>query len=696
MSPILFVTRCFGAGGTALLILLLVRDPRWTGVLPAIGVIAAAIVLSRARPIPLTKFSGLTGTPLVALCGPLVTGLPGAALGLFVGILLSDMLLARKPLVWSGVNAGREVLAQSAAFGFYAAVALRSQQAIPGTFGAELVPALAVYACGYFFASKGLQYFSLIARGKLAPDERSLLLRYEVIGFAGSAIGAVIVVLTIATVGYVGWVVVGIALVFAGLLFSRIVEEAIAAEELNKIHAMAAIVTSDATLGEAFERIATLAGRLLEWRAFRILRLQDEGPLVTFDHEHGLLEAPHAPSTGLARLRQDVLQSGAPAVVSDSLTDPRIESATATERSLVIMPLRFGDRSIGLLEVASHKRAVYGAKQLDVVQRFAGHLATTMQIHDLRRPLVESVARLERQVTTLSDSAQQLRADAELVARLAGSISKSVAEETEQVAQSRDASEALHRGTEAIARDANEAAIASERAVGIATEHRGTIGTAIERLEAAKGFVGDSTGVLNDLAAHTQRVTSFLAVIKDLAEQTNLLALNAAIEAARAGEHGRGFAVVADEIRQLAEQSAKASGDANALLSTLSTQMGQATAQMTRGRALVSDVGALSESAHRALAQILEASGAAAQWTRRIADVSRSQERDVATVRELVGRIAEISRMNRDGAGEVTRSAESQAASVVELEGAARDLRQLSHYLGDLARRLTRLRAGGF
>jgi methyl-accepting chemotaxis protein len=691
-KPVPIITRAFGVAGTMLVGLLVYRDARWIDHLVAIALLITATVALRARPIPLTKFSSLTGTGFVAMAGPLVLGLPAAALALYVGILITDIAVARKTLVWSGVNAGREVVAQVAAFGCFAVVATQSQRGTPGAFGADLVPALSVFAFAHLFASKALQYFSLAARGKLTPDERSLLLRYEVLSFAASTIALVIVVFTVANVGYVGWVVVATALGFGAMLFSRIIEEAIAAEELNKIHAMEAVVTSDASLANAFDRIAALANRLLEWRAFRILRLTDEGPREMFNNREGFRDAPTPPPSSLDRLRSEALVSGTPMVVRDALTDPRLDRPDPAERSIVVMPLRFGERAIGLLEVASHKRGIYGDKQVNVVRRFANHLSTTIQIHDLRRPLVESVARLERQVSTLNDSATQLRADAAAVARLAAIISRSVAEENEQTAQSRDAAETLHQSTEAIARDANEAAGASDRAVGIATEHRGTIGTAIERLDVAKGFVGDSSGLLSDLINHTQRVTSFLAVIKDLAEQTNLLALNAAIEAARAGEHGRGFAVVADEIRRLAEQSAKASEEANTMVASLASQMEQATAQMTRGRALVADVEALSGSAHRALAQILEASAAAAQWTRRIADVSRSQERDVARVRELVARIAEISRENRDGAGEVTRSAESQAGALVELEGATHDLRELSGYLSELARELTRIR----
>jgi methyl-accepting chemotaxis protein len=284
-----------------------------------------------------------------------------------------------------------------------------------------------------------------------------------------------------------------------------------------------------------------------------------------------------------------------------------------------------------------------------------------------------------------------LRADAESVARLVGEISRSVSEESEEVSRSRDATESLHRGMTSIADDARAAAGASDRAALIASEHRETIGVAIERLDAAKGFAGESTSVLSDLAAQTQRAMSFIAVIKDLAEQTNLLALNAAIEAARAGDHGRGFAVVAEEIRRLAEQSSRASEDANQLIGSLSQQMERAGRQMDRGRTLVADVESLSGSAHSALAEILEANGAAASIIRQIAEVSRVQEREVGSVRTRVERIADISRTNRDGASQVAHAAESQARALVELETATRDLRELAASLGALARQLTRL-----
>lgn len=688
------ITRGVAIAGTAVAAALVVADPRWAMYPVGLLVVFVATVALRARPVGLTKYSSLSGSPVAAMSGALVLGVSATAIAVFAGVLVADWLVQRKALSWAWVNAGRETLALVAAYGAYAAAAALLNVQRTGTLSAEGVPAMSVFVFSYFLLSRALQYFSLLVRSKLLPDERSLILRYEVIGFGASAAAVLLVVLTITNVGLAGWLVVTVALGFSALLFQRIIEEAIGAEELNKIHQMELVVSSDASLADAFARIAGLANRLVDWREFRILRLQDGTPRLLFTGRDGLLEPPGDPSPDGRVLRDEALATARAVVVRDAWSDPRLPKGSEAVRSVVVMPLRFGERIVGLLELDHHKRGTYGDKQLGVVQRFASQLATTIHIQDLRRPLVDSVARLERQVETMNESAHQLRGGAETVARLAGEISRSVAEESDQAARGRDASAEVYASMSSIARDAREAAGASDRAVLIATEHRGTIGTAIERLVSAKGFVGESGALMGELGDETRRVTSFIGVIRDLAEQTNLLALNAAIEAARAGEEGRGFAVVAEEIRKLAEQSGRASDEASGLVATLAGQMERATRQMDRGQAMVADVESLAESARDAMAQVVESSRSAATWAKRIAEVSRSQEEAVGGVRERMTRIAEISSRNREGAAQVAETAESQARSLHEVEAATRELRELATYLGELARRLTRLGQG--
>jgi methyl-accepting chemotaxis protein len=227
----------------------------------------------------------------------------------------------------------------------------------------------------------------------------------------------------------------------------------------------------------------------------------------------------------------------------------------------------------------------------------------------------------------------------------------------------------------------------------LGAEHQTTVATAVERLIKTRGLVAESSAMVGELHQGARRMTEFIRVIRELADQTNLLALNAGIEAARAGDEGRGFAVVAEEIRKLAAQSAKASEDANTILTSFASQMDRATRQMDHGKEMVSDVEGLSASAMKALASILDASAAAATWSRRIAEVSREQERFVGSARDRASRIDEISRRNRDGSDQVSKSAADQAGALQELESATTELRALALHLTDLTRRLTRIEA---
>ena len=250
----------------------------------------------------------------------------------------------------------------------------------------------------------------------------------------------------------------------------------------------------------------------------------------------------------------------------------------------------------------------------------------------------------------------------------------------------------LHQATVGVVREGGEAARASQRATSIAAEHRGTIGTAIERLVHAKGFVRESASQIEALAATTKRITEFIAVIRELADQTNLLAVNAAIEAARAGERGQGFAVVAGEVRKLAEQSARASDEAGDIVLNFADQMRQIALQMERGQNMVSDVESLSESARGALDSIVEATASGFASAQRIAATSRDQEGEFSRLRERVARITEISQRNREGTEEVLQNARQQATALRGLEGATHELRSVAVYLGDLTRRITSLR----
>jgi methyl-accepting chemotaxis protein len=580
-----------------------------------------------------------------------------------------------------------------AAYGVYAMVALRIPGATAGTLSSESIPAIVVFFLAHFILNRAALYATLLTRNKLLPDEQALILRYEVIVFIASMVASVAILAALAHIGKTGWAVLAVLLLFAAMLLRRILEEAVEAEELNRIHAMDTVVSSDGNLEESFRRIATLANRLVNWRDFRILRVDGSAgdAMVVFSAREGLLAVPRPPESGMGRLRRSAVDRGQTIVVNDTFRDDRVSGPRPDARSVVVAPLRFGDRLLGLLEIEHHKRQAYGEKQLVVVERFASQLSTTIQIQELRKPLAEALGRLELQIERLGDSARLLRGGAETVVGLVSDINRGITEEAEEATLSRTAADELYRSTSAIARDAGEAAAASERSALLAAEHQTTVASAVDRLVTAKGIVADSSALVGELHKGARRMTEFIRVIRDLADQTHLLALNAGIEAARAGEEGKGFAVVAEEIRRLASQSGKVSEDASVILTGFADQMDRATRQMDRGQDMVADVEGLSASAMKALSTILQASDAAAAWSRRIAQVSHEQEKFVAVTRDRAGRIDEISRRNRTGSDMVSKSATEQAGALQELESATKELRELATHLADLTRRLTRI-----
>ncbi|MEO8562822.1 MAG: methyl-accepting chemotaxis protein [bacterium] len=683
--------RFLGGLGLVLLITALAIDTRWLAQPWGIVAMLATIIFLRAQQIPLTKYGALNLLALPIVSGALILGAPAAALAIYVGVLLADMLFLRRGTVVAWINAGREVVALISAYGAYSWASVSIAAGGSG-FTAETLPALALFVFAYFVTSRLLLYFTLLIRDKLVDEEKSLILRYEVIAFGAGTIGVAIVLVAVTSLKPLGWVVVAVVLALSGLLLKRILEESIAAEELNKILAMEQVVSSDVDISDAFQRIQELAHRLVDWQVFRIGRLEDGELKHVWQGDVGYLDPPRIPDGQLGTLRAEALRGGDIILVADTLRDARVLAGRSRARSVVVIPLRFGERTVGLLELEHHKPDAYAAKEVALIRRFANQLATTLHIYDLRRPLLEAMTRVSQQLDTLTNSARALRGGGESVARTIGDITRGIAEEGEQIGRSLEATQTLYAATQGVVHDGNLAAEASQRATEIATEHRRTIAAAIERLVSAKVFVGESGTQIGELAKSVRRITEFIAVIRELADQTNLLALNAAIEAARAGEQGQGFAVVAEEVRKLAEQSAVASDEAGDIVLTFEEQMRRVALQMSRGEAVVQDVESLSEQARGALDMIVEATASAATGAQRIAMTSREQELEFAKLSDRVRRIAQISWRNRDGAEQVTSSARDQATALRGLEGATQELRGVAIYLEELTRRITSVR----
>ncbi|RRV09343.1 methyl-accepting chemotaxis protein [Pseudomonas sp. v388] len=267
--------------------------------------------------------------------------------------------------------------------------------------------------------------------------------------------------------------------------------------------------------------------------------------------------------------------------------------------------------------------------------------------------LRELIGGIRDGVTQIASAAEELSAVTEQTS--AGVNSQKI--ETDQVAT------AMHEMTatvQEVARNAEEASEAAVAADQQAREGERVVGEAIAQIERLASAVGDSSEAMGALKLESDKIGSVLDVIKSVAEQTNLLALNAAIEAARAGEAGRGFAVVADEVRSLAQRTQKSTEEIEGLIARLQSGTQQASTIMDSSRELTVSSVELTRRAGGSLESITRTVSAIQSMNQQIAAAAEQQS---ATADEINRSVINV----RDVSEQTSAASEETAASSVEL-----------------------------
>ena len=192
----------------------------------------------------------------------------------------------------------------------------------------------------------------------------------------------------------------------------------------------------------------------------------------------------------------------------------------------------------------------------------------------------------------------------------------------------------------------------------------------VDEMNQIAGTVRQASAAIDDLGQKSDQITSVVQVIKEVADQTNLLALNAAIEAARAGEQGRGFAVVADEVRKLAERTTKATEEIAAMVNSMQESARSAVSTMDDAVGRVGSGAALAQQAGEAINQI---KSGADQVVNVVNDISAALAEQSVASNDIAGhveRVAQMTEENSAAAGETANSAGHLQHLAVEMRGA--------------------------
>jgi methyl-accepting chemotaxis protein len=283
-------------------------------------------------------------------------------------------------------------------------------------------------------------------------------------------------------------------------------------------------------------------------------------------------------------------------------------------------------------------------------------------------------------IDQITKSAEQIAATAQHVAIGSEGQVKSVEEVTSAINQ-------MSIGVQQIASNAQSVSTSAEQATKYADFGRDAIDNAISQMESIRRTVDGSAEVIRELGHKSQAIGNIVDLIRNIADQTNLLALNAAIEAARAGEQGRGFAVVADEVRKLAEQSASATKEISDLITAVKEETSRAvrsmdlgTKEAAQGTVVVSDAG-------NAFLDIRKAVEGVSKQINEVSNAAQEMASGSSQVVKSVETIAFIAQETSGQTQNVAAAAEEQTASMEEIRHWVNSLSNMSIQLDNIVKK---------
>ncbi|MDL2267449.1 methyl-accepting chemotaxis protein [Desulfovibrio sp. OttesenSCG-928-G15] len=300
----------------------------------------------------------------------------------------------------------------------------------------------------------------------------------------------------------------------------------------------------------------------------------------------------------------------------------------------------------------------------------AGFFQVASDVTDMveqERTLANQMERISEVNTKVTGIAAQVNTSANTIQHQTNSIQGAAAQQSKLMGETQRAIQQMNETVMDIARNAGDASASAGESQHRAAEGEKIVHEAMEAIDSVRNLASALHASLSQLGVHAESIGQVMNVISDIADQTNLLALNAAIEAARAGEAGRGFAVVADEVRKLAEKSMGATQEVRKATQDIQQGADDNISNMDKVSQAVENATELSKRSGEVLGQIV---GLVSQTTAQITSIAAAAEEQSASSEEIARSVNQVTDISEKTVRETTESAQA----VNELATLAREL----------------------
>ncbi|TWI02739.1 twitching motility protein PilJ [Luteimonas cucumeris] len=286
-----------------------------------------------------------------------------------------------------------------------------------------------------------------------------------------------------------------------------------------------------------------------------------------------------------------------------------------------------------------------------------------------------AVEQLRSLVQTINDTSVQVASSAQETQATAMHLAEAAEHQAQEINSASDRISEIAASIDQVSKNSAESADVAQRSVQIATKGAGVVRQTIAGMDSIRDQIQETSKRIKRLGESSQEIGSIVELINDISEQTNILALNAAIQAASAGEAGRGFAVVADEVQRLAERASNATKRIETLVQTIQSDTNEAVSSMEQTTAEVVSGARLAEDAGTALGEIERVSNDLSGLIQGISAASQQQSSAASNITQTMNTIQSITAQTSQGANQTAESIGNLAQLAADLRRSVADFK---------------------